>query len=73
MTLPDFSAPTNRAYLLEVRRLRNKSMPGEGGQEGGKDDGDGKRGRGKTITFPELMSSMWSALGTNERYKRVYL
>ena len=68
MTLPDLSAPTKRAYLLEARRLRNNFMPGEGGQEGGKDDGGGKRGRGKAITFPELMCYMWSALGTNERF-----
>jgi len=42
----------------------------EGGKEGGKEQGGGakKGGRGKAITFPELMCGMWAALGTNERF-----
>jgi hypothetical protein len=46
-------------------------MPGddggkEGGKEGGQQEGDAKQGRGKNMTFPELMCCMWAALG-NER------
>jgi len=41
----------------------------EGGKEGRQDLGGVKQeDRGKTFTFPELMCSMWSALGTNERF-----
>jgi hypothetical protein len=42
----------------------------EGGKEGGKEQGgDSKKGgRGKVITFPELMCCMLAALGTNERF-----
>ncbi len=42
----------------------------EGGKEGGKEQGGGakKGGRGKAITFPELMYCMWVVLGTNERF-----
>jgi hypothetical protein len=42
----------------------------EEGNEGGKEHGGGakKGGRGKAITFPELMCCMWAALGTNERF-----
>jgi len=48
-------------------------MPGddggkEGGKEGGQQEGGAKQGRGKNMTFPELMCSMWAALGTNERF-----
>jgi hypothetical protein len=74
MTPQDFSAPTNRVYLLEARRFRNIFIPSEGGmegeKEGGKEQGGGtKKGdHGKTITFPDLMYWMWSVLGTNERF-----
>jgi hypothetical protein len=49
------------------------SIPGddggqEGGKEGGQQEGDAKQGRGKNMTFPELMYCMWAALGTNERF-----
>ncbi len=41
----------------------------EGGKEGGKQQGDTKKGgRGKAMTFPELMCCMWAVLGTNERF-----
>ncbi len=41
----------------------------EGGKEGGQQEGGAKTGgRGKNMTFPELMSCMWAALGTNERF-----
>ena len=41
----------------------------EGGKEGGQKQGDSQKGgRGKVITFPELMCGMWAALGTNERF-----
>ena len=48
-------------------------MPGddggqEGGKEGGQQEGGAKQGRGKNMTFPELMCCMWAALGTNERF-----
>jgi hypothetical protein len=49
-------------------------MPGDdggkdGGQEGGQQEGGAKQGgRGKNMTFPELMCCMWAALGTNERF-----
>ena len=48
-------------------------MPGddggqEGGKEGGQQEGGAKQGRGKSMTFPELMCCMWAALGTNERF-----
>jgi hypothetical protein len=49
-------------------------MPGddggkEGGKEGGQQEGVTKTGgRGKNMTFPELMCCMWAALGTNERF-----
>ncbi len=37
----------------------------EGGKEGGQEQGGAKKGgRGKAITFPELMCCMWAALGT---------
>ena len=74
MTPQNLSAPTNRAYLLEARRLRNIFMTSAGGmetgKEGGKEQGGGakKGGRVKAITFPELMCCMWAALGTNEKF-----
>jgi hypothetical protein len=41
----------------------------EGGKEGGQQQGGAKKGgRGKAITFPELMCCMWAALGTNEKF-----
>ena len=41
----------------------------EGGKEGGQQQGGAKQGgRGKVMTFPELMCCMWAALGTNERF-----
>jgi len=48
-------------------------MPGddggkEEGKEGGQQEGGAKQGRGKNMTFPELMCCMWAALGTNERF-----
>jgi hypothetical protein len=49
-------------------------MPGddgdkEGGKEGGQQEGGAKTGgRGKNMTFPEMMCCMWAALGTNERF-----
>ena len=48
-------------------------MPGddggkEGEKEGGQQAGGAKQGRGKNMTFPELMCCMWAALGTNERF-----
>ncbi len=48
-------------------------MPGDdggkdGGKEGGQQEGGAKQGRGKNMTFPELMCWMWAALGTNERF-----
>jgi hypothetical protein len=41
----------------------------EGGKEGGQQEGDVKQGgRGKVMTFPELMCCMWAVLGTNESF-----
>ncbi len=50
-------------------------MPGgdgdkEGGREGGQQEGGARKGgRGKTMTFPELMCCMYDVLGTNERFR----
>ncbi len=46
---------------------------GDGGKEGGKEGGEQegvarKGGRGKAMTFPELMYCMYVVLGTNERF-----
>jgi len=74
MTPQNLSAPTNRACLLEARRLRNIFIPTAGGmeagKEGGKEQGGGseKGGRGQAFTFPDLMYCMWSTLGTNEKF-----
>jgi hypothetical protein len=39
----------------------------EGGKEGGQQEGGSRKGgRGKAMTFPELMCCMYSVLGTNE-------
>jgi hypothetical protein len=41
----------------------------EGGKEGGQQQGGAKQaGRGKAMTYPELMCCMWAVLGTNERF-----
>ncbi len=40
----------------------------DGGKEGGQQEGGAKQGRGKNMTFPELMCCMWATLGTNERF-----
>jgi hypothetical protein len=41
----------------------------EGGKGAGQQEGGVKQGgRGKNMTFPELMCCMWAALGTNERF-----
>jgi hypothetical protein len=54
--------------------LKTNSKPGddgdmEGGKGAGQQEGGTKQGgRGKNMTFPELMCCMWAALGTNERF-----